>query len=108
MSSPDSVLGHNGLVQFDSQPRLLGHADLAVDYRESLLGESLPQRPLLYAVFEVVAVRQRGDEVQARGDVDAGLVRVVDAEAVALGRVPAHALATREAADAGDVHLHNV
>src|SRR5947207_399059 len=62
-ASADPVPGHDGLVQLDAQPRLLRHADVAVADREALPRQRLPQRPLLDAVFEIPAVRQRGPDV---------------------------------------------
>src|SRR5262249_40077472 len=63
---------------------------------------------LLDAVFEIVRVGQGGDEVQGGDDVDAGLVGMVDAQAMALGGVPADSLGAGQAAYAGHVHLHDV
>src|SRR5260370_22295648 len=46
--------------------------------------------------------------MQAGGDVDAGLVGVIDAQPMPLDRVPTDALGARQAADARDVHLGHV
>jgi hypothetical protein len=58
--SADPVTGHDLFVQVHPQAGLFGDRDLAVDHRELLPGELLPQGPLLDAVLEVVRVRLDG------------------------------------------------
>src|SRR5437660_7346612 len=90
---------HHLLIQLHSQARLFGNGNFAIDDWKVLFGQRLPQRALFDAVFEIPAVGQRRYEMQRGGDVHTCLIRVIDAQTMTLGRIPADALGTGQASD---------